>query len=209
MFSLAKFWGVEKVNFQKPDPNNFWGAPLQNYAHVIIDVQAEFCDPHHTSKRGTQHTASKANRIATLTPHFRQTGIKTILVYYDDKNEGIDTACGGLFKLQQDENDILIPKVRNCAFKSSHIHKTLKINHITHLIVSGFNASACVKETVNSGLKNDFNIAVMRDCVGNGKGRRYLTPFTLRKLSNSGAHIIKSRDALAHLRAKQQLAQPA
>lgn len=158
--ALAEFLGVDTVDFKLVSP--------ASCAHVIIDVQKEFCDPFH-GMRGTFRTHRKASKIARIKPAFARAGVRTVVVYFGEEHEGLEEACGGFHKITIDENDILVKKNRDSAFEGSNIEEILKQHGIDTLFISGFNARACVRSTVLDGLQRHFNIALMADCIGQDK----------------------------------------
>jgi len=88
--SLAEHFGLKKVNFKEVNQSKF--------AHCIIDVQRQFCDPKYSERRGNRETAKVSKRIASVADDFREANIPTYIVYYtQDKKEGPDKAGGGLY----------------------------------------------------------------------------------------------------------------
>ena len=168
-----------------------------NLAHLIIDVQALFCEAYRAY--GTEHTENIAERILETSNDLRSLGIKTIIVYMDTDNKGIDNACMGLYKIEKQPGDIPIPKTEDCAFEGSNLEEVLNYLNVNRLLVSGFNAGACVKDTVLSGLQRRFKIALMADCIGQDEHEEFIIPEELRQMQKAGALITSSEEILIGL----------
>lgn len=164
--TLAEFFGVDEVDFG-PNINE---EIKKSTAHVIIDVQREFCDPKHERNRGTEETDRVSGVIAeSIAPKFREAGMPTYLVFFTDDidNPNIDKDSGGFYKLKPQEGDELVAKDTDSAFHSGNFKKLLEERGVRNLIVSGFNANSCVKRTVYSAIQEGINVCVLEDGVGN------------------------------------------
>lgn len=191
--TLAEFFGVEHVDFQDID--------LSTYAHLIIDPQCHYADPNYSS-RGTEHTKQVSETIAQITPLFRASGIQTALVYFDwNLSDNFNEAMGGLYKVDAGPHhgDIMIPKCKSDAFEGGFIHQHLKQQGIENLFVSGFNATACVSETVFSALRKDYNVALLENCIGQNKNQEGDTPRYISLMMKQGAQRSSSDEALQFL----------
>ena len=62
------------------------GEGLKQIAHLVIDVQAEFCDPDYYGGGGggTDHTRDVSQHISTVVPKIRGAGVGTYWVVYPD-----------------------------------------------------------------------------------------------------------------------------
>ncbi len=177
--------------------DDFWCAPVQNYAHIVIDVQEEFCRIGKNTF-GTTHTEEISNHINNVSKIFREINLKTFIIYYDQEAEGITKAAGGLHKLETEKTDILVPKSNDNAFENSNLDSLLNQHNISHLLISGFNVSACVFDTAQSGLK-DFYVALLDDTIGGNDGDQHIIPSMLRELSHDGCLITNSSTAIRNL----------
>lgn len=191
--SLAEFFDVDSLDFQDVD--------LSTYAHLIIDPQRHYADPTY-SPRGTKHTDQISEKIAKITPLFRASGIQTALVYFDwNLSDNFNDAMGGLYKVDAGPqyNDIMIPKCKSDAFEGGFIHEHLQQSGIENLFVSGFNATACVSETVFSALRKNYNVALLEDCIGQNKNQEGDTPRYISLMMKQGAQRSHSDEALDFL----------
>lgn len=105
------------------------------------------------------------------------------------------TALGGLYKITKEKGDISCPKFSQSAFHSGDFKGLLKRKNIQILLVSGFNASACVKDTVKDALKLGFSVGVLTDLVGEDGNRAY-EDFAFEDMRNMGAVLMSSAQAL-------------
>lgn len=187
--------------------NDFFSAPAARIAHVIIDVQADLCQysgfwKSFNNLKANKQTDAIAQRIASTSQRLRQLCDETFIVYYDDEHEGIERAHGGLYAVTLQPGDVPVPKTHNDAFASSDIKSKLENRDITHLLVSGFYANMCVKETVVSALK-DFNVAVMDDLIGEASYLSIAKGTTA--MSKAGALKVSSNSTLDHLEKRHKL----
>jgi nicotinamidase-related amidase len=209
--TLADFFGVKNVPFRQADP--------REYAHCIIDVQREFCDPQYDgfeprNNRGTERTKKTAGHINNVAAAFRAASVPTVIVYFDHCLYEKPVAGGGLYRLEAKEGDIFVPKNHNSAFRSaSYRHdyesfgKILREHGIKNLMISGFNLNSCISDTVLDALKDDFKVCVLGDCVGNdGAIYRKGTRARIREMMEQGAVFARSDAALRFL--KNQRAEP-
>lgn len=175
-------------------------------AHLVIDVQEEFCSPFRY--RSNHDTQLISQNIRIFTDAVSQKNILTAWVYSDRWNKGAEKACGGFYNVRPPQNDpkhILIGKNKASAFRGSDIHSTLQHNNVNTLIVTGFNLSACVHQTVNDALNKGYKIYLVADCVGNDNDNSSITAQEtewhdyLQKLERKGATITTSRQVMKSL----------
>lgn len=201
MLSLQQLFFKPLQPTNDPIINAFFEQKNARYAHVIIDVQRYLCEYPSSSDEqstpGTNHTEKTAHRILDTTHQLRDLCQKTFIIFANEKNKGVDNALNGLYLIKKEDGDILIPKETNDAFASRIYPKLfknqLREHGITHLIVSGFHAGHCVKETVLSAMRLGFQTAVITDCVGQGyyDGHKTL-PEHFETMSEHGAILMPS-----------------
>lgn len=207
--TLAEFFGVGKYRFKRIKPSSF--------AHVVIDVQRVFCDPNLSPGGrhppfGTPHTVEIASKIATIMPHFRAANINTCVVIYA-AHEGYE---GELYKVKSEDSDIIIRKLGDAALWGrdsipegwrepgmDDIHDELQKRNIKNLLVSGFNASACLSSNVYCALKKKYKVALLEDCIGENKGNENYIPQYIEQMVQIGAHVTTSNKALDFLQTLQ------
>lgn len=140
----------------------------RRYAHLVIDVQKEFCAA--GSSWGTPRTENVAQRIAYITPDIQSAGAYTVFVCYPSTDSDEETSSDAdLHLIDHIKPDITYIKDTDSAFRSGHgLANTLRKEKITSLILSGFNITACVGLTAIDAIKEGFEVYVLRDCVANG-----------------------------------------
>lgn len=174
---------------------------FRNAAHLIIDVQRVFCDPDYiigkNIRRGTAHTHDVAQNIANLAPVFRNAVAKTVVIFQDPRLEGSKTALGGFYLFKPDpEQDLIMSKGTNSAFKHGHLASQLRRAGINHLLISGFNAGYCVRETAEDALRLGFAVTLIEDCIGQDNDMHRDIPTELLHLTSNGAQALSSDEIL-------------
>ncbi len=189
--SLARFFGKDKISFKLVQPCEF--------AHCVIDVQRQFCDPSF-SQFGTRKTDSIASHIAKIAPQFRTAGMPTYMIYHQKWCEPSESAFGGFHRVQPEEGDIVFGKAQHSAFEYTDLADRFRAAGIKTLLVSGFDIDCCVNATVQDALREDFNVLVLSDCIGNGG--KYVSKKTFIDLmKDNGAELITSGEAKNRLAA--------
>ena len=190
--SLASFLGRKKLNFRLVKPGEF--------AHCIIDVQRQYCDPRY-SKYGTRKTNGIARAISRVTPVFRAAGMPTYMIYKQKWSEPPEQAFGGFHHVEPAETDILFGKCGFSAFKDTGLGDRLRRSGVKTLLISGFDIDCCVNASVQDALREEFNVWVLSDCTGNGgyPKRKHIENYR-RLMMDNGAEIISSRKAILRLR---------
>jgi len=193
--TLAEFFGVDEVDFG-PNINE---EIKKSTAHVIIDVQREFCDPAHQRNRGNKETDRISGVIAdSIAPKFRKAGMPTYIIFFTDNidSPNIDKDSGGFYKIKPQDGDELVAKDTDSAFHSGNFKQMLEERGIKNLIVSGFNANSCVKRTVYSAREEGINVCVLEDGVGNDNCNKLDTlSETFEMMKNQGI-VIADSDAV-------------
>jgi nicotinamidase-related amidase len=160
----------QKIKLQKFANDNV--HCLNNTPHydalVLIDVQKEFCD--NTLFRGNIDTENTSKRIASLTPLFRAANLPVYSIYTSYRKMEPDKI--DFHHYEFNASDILIRKTHNSAFRGSGdpFAKILKKSKHKNLLVMGFNATACVSETVEDAQDAGLNCTILTDCISNDSG---------------------------------------
>ena len=197
--TLAEFFGVDRVNFTLADRSK----ALETTAHLLIDVQRDFVHP---KKWGTVQSEEIARNIGGLTAKFRQAGIAPYWIYYKEKNifgfeKRASCAFGGFYKCAPSRGDVLIGKDRDSAFKGSDINEVLREKGVKNLIVSGFNTSACVAQTVHDAIDRGYHVCVVEDMTENGNDVNHIkASCALYRFEEKGAIVADSACVLEYLK---------
>ncbi len=139
-------------------------------ALLVIDVQAEFCDP--GGKWGNSGTDKISGDIARIVPHFRGIGITVYPVYYAQYT-GQGPEDTDFYRFSPEHQDIPVAKYDDCAFRGSRIQSVLEANKHKYLLVCGFNMSSCVMETVLAAQALGFDVTLLTDLTGEGNSRPF------------------------------------
>lgn len=188
--TLASFWGKEKLDFRLVQPCE--------YAHLVIDVQRQFCDPLYAGGYGTRETNRITQNIANLAPVFRKAGMPTYMIFCQKSNEPPEKAFGGFHRVQPEPSDILQGKTTQSAFEYTTLASKLHAAGTKTLLVSGFHTSVCINATVQDALRENFNVWVLSDCIANGKNTPQQEPYRKLMLDN-GAELMTSKQAILRL----------
>lgn len=168
-------------------------------AVLCIDVQKYFCDI--AQGKGNEDTDKTAQHIAEIMPHFREAGLPIYNIYYYHENctrRDID-----FHHYQPADIDTLQEKYRNSAFEGDHgkaFERLLKQKNHKNLLIVGFNASACLAETIRDAQKAGFNCTVITDAIANEKTLPQDPSETLKQLFHHyGCSFISSAQAVKGL----------
>jgi|GEM_PF-6083524 len=167
------------------------------WAHVIIDVQKNFC----SAAKGQEEAEQVAQNIAVVKASLAKLKLATYIVYFSNYGQDHTNSSGGLHIIEPTNGDVIVPKTRDFMVKGGDILTLLKDGGHKSLLVSGFNRGYCVADSVVDSLKNGLEVTVMEDCVGHMKHQASLPTHkraydTMRK---SGAQISCSQAILSHL----------
>ena len=147
---------------------NHQKAAMNFDAVLVIDVQKHFCDP--AQARGTQDTDKIAKHIANIVPAFRKAGLPIYNIYYSHEDVARDYI--DFHHYAPEKADITHAKYRASAFEGEHggaFAAQLKAHGHKHLLLVGFNTSACIAETVKDAQNLGFQCAIAVDAIGNDK----------------------------------------
>lgn len=139
---------------------------LGSFAHVVVDAQKLFCDPGSEKYLGNADTDLTTDNIIHFDSELTKFHIPTYWVYYDVENEGPDRACGGFHKVKPDKSSV-IRKASTDAFFGTGLYRKLKNQGINNVIVSGFNLTACVRDTLIGARQRELNTWLVADCSAN------------------------------------------
>ncbi|RQO65890.1 hypothetical protein DBR43_26950 [Pedobacter sp. KBW06] len=144
---------------------------------VIIDPQKDFINPdgayakRHSGIRQILECKRKINELLAETPAER------LLVIYSDYlpnqfGAGLSMAIPGTSGHQIDiaiqVSHRLIAKTAHSSFSSEEFSSHLEKNNIKELILCGFLAEYCVKQTAIDGLSRGYKVSVLSELTGTG-----------------------------------------
>lgn len=166
---------------------------------VIIDPQLDFIgEGGFYGKRHegmTQIRDACANIQALLS---RSLDLDVVLVYSDYKpgqfGEQVSMCIPGTdghkIGLQLTDRITLIPKTEHSCFSSTSFIRYLQDKRVERLIICGFLAEYCVRQTVLDGLAGGYKMAVLTPCVGTGDDVQEAREETFRFLEERGVELL-------------------
>ena len=166
-----------------------WTAPSRT-ALCIIDYQVDFASPDGLLGRAgvaVETVSSVEEPVSRLLDSARQTGVPVVFVglktrpetdspvwrewmlrsgQNPDESYAICRAGSGgeaFYRLQPQDDDILIWKERYSAFIGTDLENILRQRGIDTLVVCGITTECCVDSTVRDAFQKDFSVFIVRD----------------------------------------------
>lgn len=160
----------QAINASAPPPWGKAGAGAR-CVNLVIDAQRDFYDPQNGAG-GNADTAAVAQRIAAHKARCDAINIPSLLVFYSQSGYDHRLSFGGLDpRLLAGKGGLLVPKTANSAFEgrplqASLLHTVLQDLGVQKIMVSGFNAAACVLGTLSDAKKLGYTALAVTDCIG-------------------------------------------
>jgi nicotinamidase/pyrazinamidase len=165
---------------------------------VIIDPQLDFIGEggfYHKRHEGiTQIRDACANIQALLSSSL---DLEIALVYSDYKAGQFGSSMcipgteGHKIGLQLTDRVPLIPKTEHSCFSSASFKGYLQDRKVERLILCGFLAEYCVRQTALDGLVEGYKVAVLAPCVGTGDDVQGAREATFRFLEERGVELLQ------------------
>lgn len=153
---------------------------------ILVDMQRDFCHPDgahgQTSDMADPQRAVdaageflKRYRRSGRTPIFVRTlhGEASTSPRWERKYENRPTPClpgttGAEFMPQIDvrESDTVVTKHRYSGFHGTNLDLILRSNEVSEVLIGGVAANICVESTARAAFDHDYDVTVLRDCVG-------------------------------------------
>ncbi|MCC9072157.1 cysteine hydrolase [Flavobacterium sp. F-65] len=168
---------------------------------VIIDPQKDFTDSNgayakrHPAIRNITEVKARINQLTKLIDKDR---FVIIFSNYQKDQFGIglsmciEGTTGHEIDIDFDDSTKLIPKMQHSCFSSEEFENLLKINNIKKIILCGFLAEYCIKETAIDALHKGYKVALATEYIGTGDDVQHRKQETLLDLESKGAVIINS-----------------
>lgn len=134
-------------------------------ALLVVDVQKVFASQ---SYFGNPRTEKISGQIAKLAPRFRQAGVGIYGIHLTPESmfyrKAADRHKMDFYRFSPDRNhDHIISKRESDAFTSGKLKNTLKKEGHSHVLVCGFNLSACVAATMRGAFKHCASVTLLKD----------------------------------------------
>jgi len=130
---------------------------LDSLAVVIIDMQNYFLDQLSLDDREDLVEQQKS-----LLKYCQREGIKVFVLEYQGLGETTEELKTELANLSEIE---YIQKPHDGAFEETHLDQRLKAEGLTHLLLSGVTAGACVKQTFIQGRERGYQVITTRNLI--------------------------------------------
>lgn len=164
---------------------------------VIIDPQKDFTDldGDYAKRHPINHIQRVKNQLNDLTQ--KPDAGKLVIIYsnYQKDQFGprtsmcIEGTKGHEIDLDFDASSILIPKTQHSSFSSQEFKNFLKENQIRRLILCGFLAEYCIKQTALDALKEGYEVVLLKNLIQTGDDVQHRIQEVLVNLENKGAVI--------------------
>lgn len=169
---------------------------LTSTALLVIDVQRRYADPDF-KERGSLKTHRVAHKITQFLPIMRNLGIPIYFAYlyrqgHDEAPGDPENCCGGFHLVRPASGDQLVPKTGASSFTSSDMPERLLHAGHRHLIMVGFNSSACIRHSALDAKKQGFDVTVLKDLVENDVDNNRPKIVRLKTLRQKGVKVCLS-----------------
>ncbi|MBF4515067.1 cysteine hydrolase [Flavobacterium sp. ANB] len=167
---------------------------------VIIDPQKDFTDiegayaKNHPDISQIQEVKARINK---LTKQFDQNRFVIIYSNYqkDQFGAGISMCIQGTrgheIDIDFDDASQLISKTQHSSFSSEAFKIFLQRNNIRKLLLCGFLAEYCIKQTALDALQKGYEVNLLQEFIGTGNDVQERKQEMLVDLENKGATIVK------------------
>ena len=172
---------------------------MHNQLLVIIDPQKDFISKEGVYAKkhsGIEQILNARRNINKLLGSHNNGKLAIVFSDYeaDQFEKGLSICIPGTIGHQIDieagDSITLISKPNHSCFSSEAFNIYLKNNSIERIIVCGFLAEYCVKQTALDGLRKGYHITLLKDCIGTGDDVQYKKEQMLIELAEKGAEIL-------------------
>ncbi len=151
-------------------------AQSSKEALLVIDVQENLLNPSSKLHIDSTTVDSLCNNVNEAIKKFQNKGLPVIYIANEWTNPLLNMVTGNVCKKGAEGTNIdkRITRVNERLFKKSKANalsndsllQYLETNKITHIILCGIFAEACVKQTLINGMKQGFKVSVLQDAIG-------------------------------------------
>lgn len=96
--------------------------------------------------------------------------------------------------LQVDGKSTMMTKTEHSCFSSKEFRGLLNTGKIDTLILCGFLAEYCVKQTAMDALQLEYNVVLVEDCIATGDDVQQRKQQVLAELKGKGALLVASKN---------------
>jgi len=145
-------------------------------ALLVIDVQENLLNSNSKIHMDPTAIPSFIQNLNKSIEFFEENNMPVIYVVNEWTNPILNLLTGnvckkgakgtGIDKRVRLVNDTVYRKSKMNALTNKDLLQFLEENSISELYIAGLFAEACIKGTVNGGIKNDYNVIIIEDAVG-------------------------------------------
>jgi len=168
---------------------------------LIIDPQMDFTGSdgsyaeRHAGITQIRDAKQKINKL--LSTHQRGEILIVTSDYQTDQFEKGLSVCipgtvGHKVDIDADETCTFISKTQHSCFSSAPFAEYLKTQRVKELVICGFLAEYCVKQTAIDALDHGYDVSLVKDCIGTGDDVQERRTQMLTVLQEKGAKIVDS-----------------
>jgi len=194
-------WGVYRCEILHSSTKQL--SLTMKHLLVLIDPQNDFTSSkgYYATKHGISQISDAKSNISHLFTQLKHEAVIVIADYKPNQFEaGVLLCISGTYGHQIDA-DIEVPKslpvfskCEHSCFSSDEFNKLLKAKQIETLLICGFLAEYCVKQTALDALALGYNATLVIDCIGTGDDIQHRRERTFDELENKGAVLMDSKD---------------
>ncbi|OIV42690.1 cysteine hydrolase family protein [Flavobacterium johnsoniae] len=164
---------------------------------VIIDPQKDFTDSegYYAKRHPIKHIQQVKAKINHLTKSLDENKFVIIFSNYQKEQFGIGTSMcikgtkGHEIDIDFDHSSILISKTQHSSFSSEDFKNFLKKNQIRRILLCGFLAEYCIRQTAIDALREDYEVVLLKELIQTGDDVQDRKQEVLLDLENRGAVI--------------------
>lgn len=164
---------------------------------VIIDPQKDFTDldRDYAKRHPIIHIQRVKNQINELIKKLDKNTFVIIFSNYQKDQFGPGTSMciegtkGHEIDLDYDDSSVLISKTEHSSFSSQEFKNFLKENQIRRLVLCGFLAEYCIKQTALDALKEGYEIVLLKELIQTGDDVQHRIEEVLVNLESQGAVV--------------------
>jgi nicotinamidase/pyrazinamidase len=172
---------------------------MTNELLVVIDPQKDFINrtgfyaKKHLGINQILNVKQKINKLLALYDKER------IVIVFSDYEKGqfesglsicIPDTDGHKIDIEIDSTFTLISKNSHSCFSSDTFKSYLKSNFVHKIILCGFLAEYCVKQTALDGLENGYKICLLKEYIGTGDDVQNRREQMFKELALKGAEVL-------------------
>jgi nicotinamidase/pyrazinamidase len=172
---------------------------MQEEILLIIDPQKDFIN--HQADYANRHGGIKQILEAkeNINQLIQSGDVKNIVVVYSNYEANqfgenismcIEGTEGHKIDILLNENCVCIAKTKHSCFSSLSFVNYLEKHNVKRVIIAGFLAEYCVKETAFDALSKKYAVCILEDCIGTADDVQHRKLDLITNLKNANCEIL-------------------